>query len=202
VPRVEERPPERRHRLKHGDTQPVTVEQIIGSEDFIVHELTHARQRQLLREHGGWYTAISEAAPNYLGVEVPPSLWPKSLRSLVEAGDCRRRVLSVNISWCAMSPERQWILSIARTFDADDSDQEALAKFFLVEVLAIVDATGIDRAVSIRDGCNMLGLTPDGLAELAVKRARERARNMLRSCDELNVPVEEYLEALTVPDKH
>jgi hypothetical protein len=114
----------RRHRLKHGDTEPTTPKQIIGSEDFIVHELTHARQGQLLREHAGdkewkitrpgahrdrgWYTAISEAAPKYLGVEVPPSLWPtgprtrpgtltevemthwpESLRTLVEANDPR-----------------------------------------------------------------------------------------------------------------
>jgi hypothetical protein len=67
------------------------------SDDFIVHELTHARQVQLLREHGseedwkrkrggahrdrGWYTAISEACPRYLGVEFPPSSWPTGPRS-------------------------------------------------------------------------------------------------------------------------
>ena len=52
-----------------------------GVEDFIVHELTHARQQQLLREHGwkmkrgahrdlGWYTAVAEACPHYFGVEM------------------------------------------------------------------------------------------------------------------------------------
>jgi hypothetical protein len=62
-------------------------------EDFIVHELTHIRQAQLLRQHAGewgwtqsgknvhrdkgWYQAIAEAAPKYLGVEVPESVWPK-----------------------------------------------------------------------------------------------------------------------------
>jgi hypothetical protein len=67
------------------------------SEDFIVHELTHARQAQLLREHAGepgwkptrpgahrdrgWYAAIREAAPRYLGVELPPSLWPTGPRT-------------------------------------------------------------------------------------------------------------------------
>jgi hypothetical protein len=61
--------------------------------DFICHELTHIRQDQLLREHAGewgwaqsgsnvhrdkgWYQAISEAAPNYLGVEIPAEIWPK-----------------------------------------------------------------------------------------------------------------------------
>jgi hypothetical protein len=93
-----------------------------GYEDFIVHELTHIRQDQLLREHAGewgwsqtggnvhrdkgWYQAISEAAPNYLGVELPESVWPKrnnpdtltepemshwpaSIRALVEARDPR-----------------------------------------------------------------------------------------------------------------
>jgi hypothetical protein len=114
----------RRHQLRHGDIEPVTPQQIIRSEDFIVHELTHARQGMLLREHQGdkdwaitrpgvhrdrgWYTAISEACPKYLGFELPPSLWPTgprtregaltevemthwphSLRALAEAGDPR-----------------------------------------------------------------------------------------------------------------
>jgi hypothetical protein len=64
--------------------------------DFIVHELTHHRQRQLLAEHAsdpawrstrggvhrdkGWYAAIAEAAPNYLGVEFPESSWPTGPR--------------------------------------------------------------------------------------------------------------------------
>ena len=91
-----------------------------GLEDFIVHELTHARQTQLLREHSdwkvtrgahrdlGWYSAVAEACPRYLGVELPQSVWPKgrrtpdstltevemthwpgSLRRLVQAGDPR-----------------------------------------------------------------------------------------------------------------
>jgi hypothetical protein len=60
-------------------------------EDFIVHELTHARQAQLEAQHGwtrkrgdhrdkGWYAAIAEACPNYLGVEFPLSSWPKGPR--------------------------------------------------------------------------------------------------------------------------
>jgi hypothetical protein len=65
-----------------------------GFRDFICHELTHTRQAQLLREHAGkwgwaqhvgrgshrdrgWYTAISEAAPGYLGVEIPADIWPR-----------------------------------------------------------------------------------------------------------------------------
>jgi hypothetical protein len=94
-----------------------------GFEDFIVHELTHRRQGQLLREHAGewgwalhpgrgahrdkgWYAAISEAAPNYLGVELPESVWPRrgngatltepemthwpeSIRALIKARDPR-----------------------------------------------------------------------------------------------------------------
>jgi hypothetical protein len=62
-----------------------------GLEDFIVHELTHARQAQLLREHGwemkrgahrdlGWYTAVAEACPRYLGVEMPRSAPGQSAR--------------------------------------------------------------------------------------------------------------------------
>jgi hypothetical protein len=61
-------------------------------EDFIVHELTHERQLQLLKQHGwkrtrgahrdrGWYTAISEACPRYLGVEFPESSWPTGPRT-------------------------------------------------------------------------------------------------------------------------
>jgi hypothetical protein len=60
-------------------------------EDFIVHELTHIRQAQLLRANGwqmtrgahrdlGWYTAIAEACPRYLGVECPRSSWPTGPR--------------------------------------------------------------------------------------------------------------------------
>lgn len=61
-------------------------------EDFIVHELTHIRQAQLLREHDdwkvtrgahrdlAWYTAIAEACPSYLGVECPRSSWPTGPR--------------------------------------------------------------------------------------------------------------------------
>jgi hypothetical protein len=62
-------------------------------EDFIVHELTHARQQQLLREHPdwkvtrgahrdlGWYTAVAEACPRYLGFELPRALWPTGPRT-------------------------------------------------------------------------------------------------------------------------
>ena len=62
-------------------------------EDFIVHELTHVRQAQLLREHSdwkatrgahrdlGWYTAVSEACPKYLGVDCPRSSWPTGPRT-------------------------------------------------------------------------------------------------------------------------
>ena len=61
------------------------------AEDFIVHELTHARQAQLEAQHGwgrkrgdhrdkGWYAAIAEACPNYLGVEFPSSSWPTGPR--------------------------------------------------------------------------------------------------------------------------
>jgi hypothetical protein len=54
--------------------------------DFLVHEITHHRQADVL--HGarqtrgahrdrGWYGAIAEAAPAYLGVEFPTECWPK-----------------------------------------------------------------------------------------------------------------------------
>jgi hypothetical protein len=67
-----------------------------GFEEFIIHELTHARQALLQREHRGekgwtstrgahrdlaWYTAVAEACPQYLGFELPPSLWPKGPRT-------------------------------------------------------------------------------------------------------------------------
>jgi hypothetical protein len=105
----------------HGDDIALNDQQ--GFEDFIVHELTHRRQGTLLREHAGewgwalhpgrgahrdkgWYQAISEAAPNYLGVELPESAWPRryngctltepemthwpaSIRTLVKAKDRR-----------------------------------------------------------------------------------------------------------------
>jgi hypothetical protein len=68
-----------------------------GFKDFIIHELTHTRQAQLEREHGwqrkrgdhrdlGWYTAVAEACPRYLGVEVPRSAWPTGPRSRADQG--------------------------------------------------------------------------------------------------------------------
>jgi hypothetical protein len=78
-------------RLNHG-TLTLVQDSHWLSGDFIVHELTHVRQAQLLREHGsdkdwkrkrggvhrdrGWYAAIAEACPKYLGVEFPQSSWP------------------------------------------------------------------------------------------------------------------------------
>jgi hypothetical protein len=63
-------------------------------EDVIVHELTHARQGQLLRKHKwkvppsrgchrdlGWYAAVAEACPLYLGIELPRSSWPTGGRT-------------------------------------------------------------------------------------------------------------------------
>ena len=70
-----------------------------GITDFVVHELTHVRQRQLLRQldkepggargshrDSGWYQAIAEAAPKYLGIEVPQSAWPRGPRSRKDQG--------------------------------------------------------------------------------------------------------------------
>jgi len=56
--------------------------------DILVHEMTHHRQRDIINRDGigqtrgghrdrGWYKAIQEAAPKYLGVEFPPERWPK-----------------------------------------------------------------------------------------------------------------------------
>lgn len=86
-----------RHIVKLSNGTLVLTEQsgefLIGFEDFIIHELTHARQGQLLREHPdwkvtrgahrdlGWYTAVAEACPRYLGVELPRSSWPKGPRT-------------------------------------------------------------------------------------------------------------------------
>jgi hypothetical protein len=55
--------------------------------DFLVHEITHQRQEIILRRYHirqprakhndrGWYGAIAEAAPAYLGVTFPPERWP------------------------------------------------------------------------------------------------------------------------------
>jgi hypothetical protein len=61
----------------------------IETEDFIVHELTHHRQDILLacnpkqnqtrgvHRDPGWYGAIAEAAPRYLEMAFPQTIWPK-----------------------------------------------------------------------------------------------------------------------------
>ena len=77
-------------RLERGTLVLVQQRNWMG-DDFIVHELTHARQAQLLAQHGwkstrgdhrdnGWYAAIAEACPKYLGVEFPRSSWPTGPR--------------------------------------------------------------------------------------------------------------------------
>jgi hypothetical protein len=89
--------------------------------DFLVHEMTHHRQVELAgRMRGkrgdhrdpGWWGAIAEAAPHYLGVSFPASVWPMqkakpgrlteveatywpdSFRRLIAAGDPRLRTIS------------------------------------------------------------------------------------------------------------
>src|SRR5580765_8609397 len=111
--------------LRGGDLVLTSKGFVTRYEDFVVHEMTHIRQRQLLREHHdeegwhatrgvhrdrGWFTAVAEAAPKYLGVELPQAIWPTgprprpgtltevemchwpaSLRGLIEANDPRLR---------------------------------------------------------------------------------------------------------------
>lgn len=66
--------------LRDGDFLTRTV-------DFVMHELTHHGQAALIRQHGykktrgdhrdrGWYRAIAEVAPRYLGVQLPERVWP------------------------------------------------------------------------------------------------------------------------------
>jgi hypothetical protein len=85
-----------RHKVRLAKNTLVLVQDLQGFEDFIVHELTHHRQRQLLAAHAddpawrstrggahrdkGWYAAIAEAAPRYLGVYFPPEAWPTGPR--------------------------------------------------------------------------------------------------------------------------
>jgi hypothetical protein len=73
-----------------------------GFEDLIVHELTHNRQTVILGTHEitgtrgthrdrGWYAAITEACPRYLGVAFPESLWPNR-KSVREGKSVRKEV--------------------------------------------------------------------------------------------------------------
>lgn len=71
--------------------------------DFLVHEMTHHRQADILLRDGirqnrgshrdrGWYRAIEEAAPAYLGVEFPSERWPRQKTRngrLTEVETCR-----------------------------------------------------------------------------------------------------------------
>jgi hypothetical protein len=82
-----------RHHCRFNAVGDLELRDVQRLTDFIVHELTHARQAQLMKANGwmfgsrgvhrdrGWYTAISEAAPRYLNVEVPEALWPKGQRA-------------------------------------------------------------------------------------------------------------------------
>jgi hypothetical protein len=96
----------------------------LSLEDFIVHELTHTRQAQLLRQHPndkawlpkrtghhqdrGWYTAVAEAAPKYIGVDVPPTSWPNGSRP---------RKLRPNLTEPEMT---YWPVSLRRLAKAND----------------------------------------------------------------------------------
>jgi hypothetical protein len=84
-----------RHRTAFADGTLTLTEKRTGNdtEDFIVHELTHARQAQLACAHKSerkwmvgsergahrsrtWYAAVAEACPKYLGFELPEEVWP------------------------------------------------------------------------------------------------------------------------------
>jgi hypothetical protein len=109
-----------RHHCDFSSPTEIRIIDIGRFEDFIIHELTHARQAQLMWQNGwsfgsrgvhrdlGWYTAVAEACPNYLGVQLPRSSWPTgprtrkgtlteadmtywpgSLRTLARRGDAR-----------------------------------------------------------------------------------------------------------------
>jgi hypothetical protein len=78
-------------RLRSGGLEIIDDQALV---DVIVHELTHTRQHQLFQTNGwaaregngvhrdlGWYTAVAEACPNYLGVPLPPSVWPTGRRT-------------------------------------------------------------------------------------------------------------------------
>jgi hypothetical protein len=81
-----------RHQVEFDEAGDLVLTDAQGLTDFIVHELTHARQAQVMKANGwtrkgrgthrdkGWYTAIAEAAPKYLDVEVPKAAWPKGWR--------------------------------------------------------------------------------------------------------------------------
>jgi hypothetical protein len=82
-----------RHHVRLGSGGPEIVDEQ-ALVDVIVHELTHTRQKQLFRANGwsarsgngvhrdrGWYTAVAEACPNYLGVPLPQSVWPTGRRT-------------------------------------------------------------------------------------------------------------------------
>jgi hypothetical protein len=85
-----------RHMVRLEKNTLVLVHGFERMEDFIVHELTHHRQQQLVAAHPGdpawqskrggthrnraWYQSIAEAAPNYLGVRFPETSWPTGRR--------------------------------------------------------------------------------------------------------------------------
>jgi hypothetical protein len=77
----------------------------LNIEDTIVHELTHVRQFALIardpkiklnrgcHRDRGWFGAVSEAAPRYLGVTMPVSIWPKQ-----KASDQKQRITEVEVT--------------------------------------------------------------------------------------------------------
>ena len=91
----------------------------------VVHELTHTRQVLLLKAHGwpqprgahrdkGWFTAVSEAAPNYLSVELPASVWPTGSRTRKET------LTEVEMA--------HWPRSIRRLIEQQDGHQSSAAE--------------------------------------------------------------------------
>jgi hypothetical protein len=97
--------------------------------DFLVHEMTHHRQVMIAggmrgkrgdHRDPGWWGAISEAAPHYLGISFPSSIWPKqkpqpgriteveathwphSFRKLIAEGDPRLHSVSSVVDTAAL----------------------------------------------------------------------------------------------------
>lgn len=126
-----------RHVCKWQDDELVLTQEGIsgGVEDLLVHELTHARQGQILRDQHirvnasrgdhrdrGWYQAISEAAPKYLGVEIPESIWPRTKSVRVKADDgrtvVRKRTVPATLTEVDMT---HWPESIRNLRDSGDT---------------------------------------------------------------------------------
>jgi hypothetical protein len=101
-------------------------------EDIVIHELTHLRQKRIVytghisqcrgsHRDKGWYQAVSEACPKYLGAQLPETSWPRMKSVRVKEPGRRSRVIKIPYDGTLSEPQlTHWPESLRELIQAGD----------------------------------------------------------------------------------